>query len=214
MERLIKNGWRRARRKLANLAPLRWAWSGRYLLIYGMEADKAPAADPDDGLACNRLEDLQCFRQTERWLPREAFVAEARRRIEQGMRLYTSVREGVLVHYGWLVPRQDEARFSYVPRTYRLPPGTAVLFNAYTHPAARGTGLHERSMRRRVADAAALPGTRRIYTAIESHNAVSRAVAHRVGFECVEVLYERVRFGRREHGSMRPADFFQQVEKR
>lgn len=208
MERLIKNGLRRARRRLANLGPLRWAWSGRYLLVYRIDAESAPPAEPDDGLACNRLDHLERFRQTERWLSREDFVAEAHRRIEQGMRLYTAVRDGVLVHYGWLVPRQDEAHFSYVPEVYRFPPGSAVLFNAYTHPAARGTGLHERSMRRRVADAAAMPDTRAIYTAIESANAVSRAVAERVGFRCVDVLFERVRFGRRAQGRLCPAQFF------
>lgn len=213
VERLIKNGYRRARRKVANLPPVRWAWSGRYLLIFAIEAERAQPADPDDGLACNRLEHLEFFRQTERWLSREAFVDEARRRIEQGMRLYTAVRDGVLVHYGWLVPRQAEAHFSYVPETYRFPPGSAVLFNAYTHPAARGTGLHERSMRRRIADAAAMPGTRRIYTAIESHNAVSRAVAERVGFRCIDVLFEQVRFGHREQGRMPPADYFREVER-
>lgn len=213
MERLIKNGYRRARRKVANLAPVRWAWSGRYLLILAIKAEDAPPADPDDGLACNRLDDLQCFRQTERWLSREMFIDEARRRIEQGMRLYTAVRDGVLVHYGWLVPRQEEAHFSYVPETYHFPAGSAVLFNAYTHPAARGSGLHERSMRRRVADAAALTGTQRIYTAIESHNTTSRAVAERVGFRCVDVLFERVRFGHRQQGRMQPVEFFEQMER-
>lgn len=214
MARLIKNQWRRARRKLANLAPLRWAWSTRYLLILRIEAGDAPPAGANDGLVCNDLAQLAHFRQTERWLSAEAFAAEARTRIADGMRLYTAVQDGVLVHYGWLVPRQEEAQFSYVAQRYRFPPASAVLFNAYTHPAARGGGLHERSMRRRVADAAALPGTRHIYTAIESHNQVSRAVAERVGFKCVEVLFERVRFGRRETGRMTPADFLYGIERR
>jgi len=205
--RLIKDHWRRARRKLANLALLRWAWSTRYLLILRIDAETVPPADGDDGLACNDLDHLARFSQTERWLSREAFMDEARCRIAEGMRVYTALRDGVLVHYGWLVPRQDEARFPYVGQTYRFPPGSAVLFNAYTHPAARGTGLHERSMRRRVSDAAALPGTRHVYTAMESHNAVSRAVAERVGFRCVDVLFERERFGRRSSGRMTPEAF-------
>ena len=214
MARLIKNQWRRARRKLAGLPPVRWAWSTHYLLIFRIEADDVQALGPDDGLACNDLAQLAYFRQTERWLSPAAFAEEARRRLADGMRLYTAVHDGVLVHYGWLVPRQDEAQFPYVAQKYRFPPGTAVLFNAYTHPAARGGGLHERSMRRRVADAAALPGTRHIYTAIESHNKVSRAVAERVGFKCVDVLFERVRFGHREPGRMTPAEFLGGIEGR
>lgn len=214
MQRLIKNVSRRARRKFANLPPVRWAWSDRYLLLLAIDAERAPQAESDDGFDCNNLEHLRCFRQSERWLPPDAFIAEARERITAGMRLYTAVRDGVLVHYGWLVPRQAQAKFPYVAQSYDFPDATAVLFNAYTHPCARGSGLHERSMRRRVADAARLPGTRHIYTAIESHNRTSREVAARTGFRCVDVLYEAVRFGSARRGRMSPDDYFSKVEPR
>lgn len=212
MRRVIKNTTRRVRRKLANLPPVRWAWSDRYLLLLAIEAERAPVADPDDGFDCNNLEHLRYFRQTERWLPPEAFIAEARARIGAGLRLYTAVGDGVLLHYGWLVPLQERAEFSYVSQSYDFPPGTAVLFNAYTHPSARGSGLHERSMRRRVSDAAHLPGIRQIYTAIESHNAPSRAVAARTGFRCAEVLYEVSRFGAVRRGRMTSEEYFRTVE--
>ena len=210
--RLIKNTWRRLRRKLANLGLVRWIWSDRYLLVFAIDARSVPAVTDADGLACNDLAHLACFRQTERWLPPEAFAAEARRRIADGMRLYTSVRDGVLVHFSWLVPSQTDAWFPYVGQRYAFPEGTAVLFNAYTHPAARGSGLHERSMRRRLADAAAMPNVRRIYTAIEAPNRVSRAVAERVRFRCVDVLFERERLGRRTRGRMAPEEYFARVE--
>lgn len=213
MHRLIKNAARRLRRKAANLPPVRWAWSDRYLLLFAIGAEAALPADADDGLECNNLEHLRCFRQTERWLPPEAFIAEAQARIRSGMRLYTAVRDDVLLHYGWLVPRQTQARFPYVSQEYDFPIGTAVLFNAYTHPAARGGGLHERSMRRRIADAASQPDTRQIYTAIEAHNAPSRAVAARAGFRCVDVLYETVRFGAVRRGKMSPEQYFSMVER-
>ena len=98
--------------------------------------------------------------------------------------------------------------FPYVGQQYRYPEGTAVLFNAYTHPKARGTGLHERSVRHRVYSASQVPGVRRVMTAIESHNATSRAVMERVGFRCVDVLYERVRLGRITRGRMQPDAYF------
>jgi len=212
VRRLIKNTTRRARRKLANLPFMRWAWSDRYLLLLAIEAERAPVADPGDGFDCNNLEHLRYFQQTERWLSPEAFITEARDRIDAGLRLYTAVGDGVLLHYGWLVPLQEHARFPYVAQSYDFPAGTAVLFNAYTHPAARGSGLHERSMRRRVSDAARLPGIRHIYTAIESHNAPSRAVAARTGFRCAEVLYEISRFGAVRRGRMTSEEYFRTVE--
>lgn len=202
------------RRRAANLRLLRWLHSDRYLLLHAIEADTVGVLAEDE-LRCNCIDDLLLFEQTERWLSRDAFMAEARRRIDQdGMRLYTAVRDGVLVHYGWLVPRQQRSWFPYVSQHYDYPEGSAVLFNAYTHPRARGTGLHTRSMRRRIADGAGQAGTRRVYTAIESHNRASRAVAARCGFVCVDVLFERIRFGRIERGNMPPQTYFSTVETR
>lgn len=203
----------RVRKKLVNLGWVRWLYSDHYLLLHTVEGPAAVFADADDGLHRNCIEDLALFEQTERWLPREVFVAEAQRRIAEGMCLYTAVADGRLIHYGWLVPRQYEARFPYVNQDYVFPEGSAVLFNAYTHPAARGTGLHLRSMRRRIADALAAPGTVRVYTAIESHNRASRAVAAKAGFKCVEVLFETIRFGRVNRGRMSPETYFSGIEK-
>ncbi|ENO78178.1 GNAT family N-acetyltransferase [Thauera sp. 63] len=193
---------------------MRWLRSERYLLLHAIEVAQVRPVGADE-LHVNALDDLAYFQQTERWLPREAFVAEARRRIEEeGMRLYTAVEQRVLVHYGWLVPRQKRSWFPYVRQHYDYPEGTAVLFNAYTHPAARGTGLHTRSMMRRIADGAAQPGAHWVYTAIESHNQASRAVAARCGFKCVDVLFERIHFGRVQRGRMSPADYFTTIEHR
>jgi hypothetical protein len=202
------------RLRLAKTAAVRWFHSDHYLLLHAVEADLAPSAPDDDDLHCNRVEDLALFEQTERWLPPDTFVAEARRRIKEGLRLYTATDDRRLLHYGWLVPRQEEAWLPYVRQHFRFPPGTAVLFNAYTHPAARGRGIHERSMRRRVCDAAKLPGTQWVFTAIESHNAASRIVAGRVGLRCVLVLYERVRLGRVTRGRMSPEVYLATVEQR
>lgn len=200
-------------RRVKNLRLLRWIRSDRYLLLYTIDAQSAEPALDDDGLSCNRIKDIKLFEQTERWLGRDEFVAEAERRIANGEKLYTSVFGSRLVHYGWMIPEQKESWFPFVRQKYRFPVGSAVLYNAYTHPVARGTGLHQRSMRRRIFDAASQPGTRCIYTAIESGNHASRTVAAHAGFRCTEVLYERIRFGRIERGSMSPEAYFRDCER-
>ena len=193
---------------------MRWLRSDRYLLLHAIDASQVKPVQADE-LHINALDDLAHFEQTERWLPRDTFIAEARRRIDdEGMRLYTAILGDRLVHWGWLVPRQQCSWFPYVQQHYDYPDGTAVLFNAYTHPAARGTGLHTRSMKRRIADGAAQPGARWVYTAIESHNRASRAVAARCGFKCVDVLFERIRCGRVQRGRMTPDDYFKTIEHR
>lgn len=204
----------RALRRIRNSGPVRWLRSDRYLLLHAIDASQVKPVQADE-LHINALEDLAHFEQTERWLPRDTFIAEARRRIDdEGMRLYTAILGDRLVHWGWLVPRQQRSWFPYVQQHYDFPERTAVLFNAYTHPAARGTGLHTRSMMRRIADGAAQPGARWVYTAIESHNKASRAVAARCGFTCVDVLYECIRFGRVQRGRTTPDDYFKTIEHR
>lgn len=204
---------RRAYRRLLNSDFVRWIHSERYLLLHAIEARQVEQAVHDE-FNVNSVTDLACFRQTERWLDAGTFAAEARRRTEkERMQVYTVAADGVLLHYGWLVPSQQRSWFPYVQQHYDYPPGTAVLFNAWTHPAARGTGLHTRSMKRRIADGAAQPGARWIYTAIESHNRASRKVAARCGMKCVDVLYERISFGRRERGRLSPATYFSSVER-
>lgn len=198
----------RAKKRATNLPAARWFRSERYLLLYAIDKASAQRIPVEDDLNCNRIEDLELFEQTERWLTRDEFVAEAKRRIAQGEKLYTAVALGRLVHYGWMIPEQREAWFPFVQQRYRFPAGSAVLYNAYTHPAARGTGLHQRSMRRRIFDAASQPATLHVYTAIESGNRASRTVAARVGFRCAEVLYERIRFGKVERGRMTPEEYF------
>ncbi len=183
-------------------------WSDRFLLLYAIEVGPSTSGNVAGEFACNRLEDLTLFEQTERWLSQEDFVRTASQRIFEGMLLFTAVKEGVLAHFGWLVPHQRESTFPYVGQRYEYPQGTAVLFNAYTHPKARRTGLHERSVRQRVYAASQVPGVRRVMTAIESHNATSRAVMERVGFRCVDVLYERIRLGQIARGRLRPDVYF------
>ena len=176
------------------------------LILYAVHATHVPPPVTANEFSRNRIEDLEAFQETERWFDRRQFVDEALRRIDQGMQLYTCVRDGVLLHFAWMVPRQSETTFTYVHQQHRFEPGTAVLFNAYTHPRARGQGLHERSMRRRIADALALPGTSQVVAAFESTNHVSRGVAERCGMQPEIVFYERIRLGRRTAGSMRAAE--------
>lgn len=185
----------------------RWLFSDHYLMVWAVDRAHALPPDNDDGLHCNAAADLQLFEQTERWLSRASFAAEAQRRLADGLRVYTAVQGQRLVHYAWLVPLQAKAWFPYVGQEYPFPPGTAVMFNDYTHPAARGQGLHQRSMRRRIWDSLQSPEIEWVYVATESHNRASRKVATRAGLRCVDVLYERSRLGKVKRGRIDPERF-------
>ncbi len=202
---ILSNGMlARVVRKFCNVRAVRWLRSSRYLMVLSISAADAQSPEMNDGFSCNCAADLALFEQSERWLSAGEFAREANRRMAEGLKVYTAVHEGRLAHYCWLVPLQERAWFPYVSQHYDFPPGTAVMFNDYTHPSARGLGLHTRSMRRRIWDAVHKPGIQQVYVAIETHNMASRKVASKVGLRCIEVLFETVRLGRTQCGRLSP----------
>ena len=187
---------------------IQWVWSTKYLLIYSFSSNNVAWDQKDDGLNVNSKEDLDYFVRTERWLSKKQFIEEAERRFCHGLMVYSLVENGVLVSYGWLVPSQKRAWFPYVHQPYVFPEKSAVMFNDWTHPNARGRGLHSRLLRRRLYDAAFCLNAQQVFIAVEYGNRQSQRNIESVGFECIEILYEKVRFGRRAAGRMEPQEFF------
>ena len=61
-------------------------------------------------------------------------------------------------------------------------PGTANLYDFYTHPEARGRGYYAQALRQIVAESARRPAVRQIVISVLHDNAPSRAVIEKVGF--------------------------------
>jgi RimJ/RimL family protein N-acetyltransferase len=150
-------------------------------------------------LARDRFEDLACYAPAERWQPTTtAFLRSAMERLENGEHCYTYVEDGVLAHYGWLAERQESTFMDEVRQSWRLPPGSAVLYGFYTHPRFRGRGLYASALRRMIRDAATIPGLGEIYIGVRADNGPSRRVIEKVGF-----VYDRSFYARRRLASVR-----------
>jgi RimJ/RimL family protein N-acetyltransferase len=195
-------------RKILRNSVTDWIWMERHLIVYRMDRNKAQSLLVDSAFKINSEEDIFCFQQTECWLSRDSFIAEARRRISNGIRIYTITSNDILLHYGWLVPHQERAWFPYVQQYFDFPPKTAVLFNFYTHPAARGRGLYQRAMARMAHDAARIENAEHVFIAVESHNHRSRHAVEKVGFQSVAIPYLRQRFGRTTKNVLIPSAYF------
>ena len=142
------------------------------------------------------LEDLLCYKAAETWQPRLfEFLQIAMQRLEEGEHVYTLVEDGVLVHYGWLIERQDVAYFPEVDQKFRMPPQSAVLYDYFTHPACRGRGLYQGSLREMSSDAANIAGTEFIYISVVAGNAPSRHSIEKAGFEYQSSLHRKVVLG-------------------
>ncbi len=160
--------WARLRRlkgrKLAAAArrsrPVQWVWSDRYLVIYRSGRTEAEAiAPPSREINVNSLDDLAKFEQTKSWLTPETFLTKARQRIAAGEMVFTATANGKLVYFCWLVPEQHNGHFPYIDQAYVYPPGSAVMYNAYSHPDARGQGLHRCGLKAIIRWALADPDT-------------------------------------------------------
>jgi GNAT superfamily N-acetyltransferase len=126
---------------------------------------------------------------------RRSFLSAALDRLEEGQHVYTAVENGKLLHYSWLIPRQ-EVSYSDYGQPIELPAGSAVVYDDYTYPAARGRGLHRASIEQRVHDAALMPDTNWIFTGVRADNPRSWRNFERLGFTIYCRCFREVRGGR------------------
>ena len=149
----LRRNWRRAPVSAARRARA-WLAEDVEYRIYRLAADEVPPCD-EPRLARDRLEDLLAYRSRTRDRTLERFLRSALQRLEQGSHCYTRVENGLLLHHGWLVERQAKSHFTEVDATFEYPPGSAVLYDFYSDPDARGRGLYQAALRQMTADAAA-----------------------------------------------------------
>ena len=180
---------------------LRKVWHKSEFQVYIFKAHNVPKLECPKIMRKNCLEDLLAFQPPEAWQTRQEFLARSLSYLEKGYHVYTYVEQGCLLHYGWLIEQQEKAFCSEVDQELKYLPASAVLFDCYTHPTARGRGLHQFSLRQRLHDAAAIPGIKQIYVSVLSNNRPSRHVIEKVGFTYKCSLFRKLRFRRVNHCS-------------
>ena len=175
----------------------RTLWDDVELRLYRFPRSAPAAPDGGSSIARDRFADLACYSPAERWQPTTAaFLQTAMERLENGEHCYTYVEDGVLAHYGWLVEHQERTYMEEVRQSWRLPPGSVVLYGFYTHPRFRGRGLYAAALHRMIRDASAIPDLSHIYIGVRADNGPSRRVIEKVGFVYERSFYERRRFAR------------------
>lgn len=178
-------------------------WSTRYLHLFAISREHAHPSGHDTVFRRNHWPDLEAFEQTERWLPRSGFLATARERLDKGEDVYTLVEGGRLICYGWLRRHCQQSRYTYVDQTVIFAPGTAVIYNGWVHPEARGRRLHRAAQLQRIADAFTDPDGCYVFSAVEAANTAAYKSASRAGLHPQAVLETRTRFGRQRKSASR-----------
>ena len=178
----------------------RWiGWVGNELefRIYRAERGMHPRFERDPRVAVNRISDLLCFRQSERWETRQAFLRESLSRLERGERVYTVCLEGRLAMHMWVV-KQRKSVMTEVRQSLELPAGSMSAYDAYAPPEFRGRGLMRTVLSRVLHDAFADESISYVYCSMASTNSASRRSTEAAGFRYLGSLHCRRRFGRQQ----------------
>ena len=159
-------------------------WYERELRVYRYPLDETPALPLPTIFRRDCLDDLQYYeRSSKEQQPPHIYRAQAVERTAQGFHLYTFVDDGRLLHYAWLIERQTRGEDGWVDQVYFPPPETAVLFDHFTHPLARGRGLYFQALCRLLHDARKIEGARQAYVTVFASNGASRHVIEKAGFQ-------------------------------
>lgn len=169
-------------------------WHTREKRVYVYDAAEAGRLPNPRILTRDRLEDLRYYERTESWqMPPDDYRAEARRRLALGERLYTLVEGERLLHYAWLVPDHERGEDAALGQVFLPPPGSAALYDHYTHPRARGRGLYQQALCQLLHDVCAITPATRAYVYVYADNGPSRHAIEKVGFRHVGSLVQQRR---------------------
>ena len=138
---------------------------------------------------CGRMnrddeKDLLRYRKTEVWQDEpDAFLERAKRRLEAGEHVYTRCAGEELLHYGWV--RVSPREFAY-PEIQRRAPytprQTAVLYDFFSAPRARGRGFYQASLCQILRDVSEIESLRMAYISVGVDNEPSLHVVRKMGF--------------------------------
>jgi CelD/BcsL family acetyltransferase involved in cellulose biosynthesis/RimJ/RimL family protein N-acetyltransferase len=183
-------------------------WTTMEMRIYSYDVELARQLSVLQLMNRDCLPDLMAYQPAEAWQMRfSAFLNRVLMGLENGNHVYTRVEDGRLVHYGWLIERQQKSHLSEVGHDFYLPPESAVLADFYTHPAARGKGLYQHSLRQMVHDASLIAGTKHIFIGVLADNFPSRHVIEKVGFDYRFSFFSRTIGGKTKRWTTAPAEF-------
>ena len=158
-------------------------WSRLELCFYSYVIKESLDLPRTTVIQRDRMEDLRYYERTDRdQMSPDAFLTESQRRRDLGNHLYTLVRDGRLVFYGWLVDRQERSEDPLMGQVFFPPEDAAVVFDCYVHPLARGRGLYAQALHHMLNDARALSRAGQVCMAAFADNLISNHVIRKIGF--------------------------------
>jgi CelD/BcsL family acetyltransferase involved in cellulose biosynthesis/GNAT superfamily N-acetyltransferase len=173
----------------------RWLGSRGEYRLYELPPARAPNGVPPR-LRVNQIGDLLLYEPVAPSDPsRTEFLKTALDRLEDGQSVFTFADGGRLLHYSWLIPEASRVGSEY-GHSIDTPDRPAVLWDDYTHPAARGLGLHQESLAARLSVARSYDRPRRAVIGVRADNGPSRHNIEKAGFTPWASAWVERRLGR------------------
>ena len=164
--------------------------------MYSFDIRKIGSLENPNLMNVDSIPDLLKYRPVEGWQDTTSqFHQKVLRNFENGIHSYSLADENQLLHYGWLIERQEISQVFEVDQEFKLPENTAVLFDYFTHPEARGKGLYQKSILQGLHDASKIDGTKQVFIGVMADNASSRHVIEKLGFRYEGSLFEETKLG-------------------
>jgi GNAT superfamily N-acetyltransferase len=170
--------WRQAIRRLRRL--FYWHTEGFLYSFDLRNASRCPSDLPKPQI--DNVSDLEKFAPPF-WRSRRKFLDAAMVRLQRGEHVYTFAEAGRLLHYGWVATPMTESRPTEIRQPIAFDAPVAVLYDFYTHPAARGRQLYQRCLAAILDDLSAAGGVQQAIAFAVSDNAATRRALAKVGFE-------------------------------
>ena len=172
-------------------------YSQQELRTYRLPVDEHALETDGERLAVNCVEHLLLYEPAEpEDRPVSVFLSDCKRRLVSGDWVFTEIDNGRLIHHAWMGKRVGRVPTD-LPGFFDFPPDSVTLWDDYTHPSARGRGLHKRSLRQRLKSAARLAHARTAYIFVFADNVASRKNIEGVGFVYFRSLFRRILLGSR-----------------
>jgi len=165
--------------------------------MYSFDLKKLDSLENPNMMKVDSVTDVLKYSPVEGWQDTTSqFHQKVLRNYESGIHSYTYAEDDKLLHYGWMIAKQEISRVTEVDQEFTLPENTTVLFDYYTHPEARGKGLYQKSMIQGLHDAAKIPDTERVFIGVLSNNAASKHSIEKLGFKYEGSLFKKTVLGR------------------
>ena len=196
-------------RRLARavLAGGRRLYTSSALQLFAIPVIPCPELDPADRSCLNDLQAIALYQPSGLSdMSAKEFAQVVRRRLSAGHSIFAVQMDGRLAHYRWLSRTGRTYVDDATGLEYEFPVATRVVFDVFTHPAARRRGLQRRSTASALCEAG-LEGLPAVHIFVEHDNAASKRNIMRAGASYVGSVWSTRILGRTRHWTNLPSSF-------